>query len=134
MTLKEVGEVLKAERERRYISVDEVMNKVADGTCDAGAVYSGAFANAVVLGVKSSRLRLLAVAGQTPWDVVCASPELPSEQADRVKQALLEFDVQHHLGRELLSEIFRLDGFVEPRTEDFGPLERAAAAEGILER
>lgn len=111
----------------------KVMQDVISGECDAGAVYSGAFSSASDLGVASSRLRLITVAGSTPWDVVCASPKLPRAQAKAIKEALLAFDVERDLGRKIVSSIFRIDGFLEPRLEDFEPLEKAARVEGLLD-
>ena len=111
----------------------EVMRDIVAGRCDAGAVYSGAFASAGELGVAASRLRLLAVAGQTPWDVICASPQLPAAEAERIQKVLLEFDVERELGRPIVSPIFRIDGFLEPQLEDFEPIAAAARAEGVLE-
>ncbi len=82
----------------------------------------------------SSQLRLLTVAGQTPWDVICASPKLPRAQAEQIKQLLLNFDVERELGRKIVSQTFRIDGFVLPRFDDFLPIEEAARAEGLLDR
>lgn len=114
-------------------SHEQVMRDVVARKCDAGAVYSGAFASAADLGVASSNLRLIAVAGQTPWDVICASPKLPREVTEKLRKALTDFQVERDLGRKIVSDIFRIDGFVEPHLDDFNEIEEAARAEGLLE-
>ena len=111
---------------------EKVLEDVVAGRCDAGAVYSNAFSSAATLGVAASRLRLVSVAGDTPLDVICASASLPEEEADRVRRALLDFNPERDLGREIVSPIFRIDGFITPRMGDFENLERAARAEGLI--
>ncbi len=111
---------------------EQVLEDIVAGRCDAGAVYSNAFASAATLGVAASRLRLVSVAGDTPWDVICASQSLPTKEAERIRDALLEFRPQRDLGRKIVSPIFRIDGFVTPRLEDFSALDQAARAEGLI--
>jgi eukaryotic-like serine/threonine-protein kinase len=111
---------------------ERVMRDVVSGRCEAGAVYSGAFSSAQDLGIAASNLRLFAVAGQTPWDVICASPKLPRATAEALRKALLEFRPERDLGRKIVSDLFRIDGFVAPSFEDFGPIDIAAREEGLL--
>jgi phosphate/phosphite/phosphonate ABC transporter binding protein len=112
----------------------KVMRDVIAGRCDAGAVYSGALLSAHSLGVPSSRLRMLLITGQVPYDVICASPKLPAELRRRLRDALLQMDAQRHLGRKVVGPTFRIDGFVEPRLEEFREIEVAARAAGMLKR
>ncbi len=120
-------------RESRFSgSHTKVMNDIVNGRCDAGSVYSGAFANAAEAGVASSQLRLMSVAGLAPWDVVCASSKLPRNVGDQVRRLLLDFLPERDVGGPIVSKIFRIDGFVEPRLEDFRAVEEAARAEGLL--
>jgi phosphate/phosphite/phosphonate ABC transporter binding protein len=110
-----------------------VMEDIAAGRCDAGAVIATAWANARELGIKSHRLKLVAPAGETLRDVVCASPAMPASLADSLGRALLEFRADRDLRAEELGSVFVIDHFVKVRPSDFGPIESAARAEGLLQ-
>jgi len=109
-----------------------VLKDIIAGRCDAGAVYSGALLSAQSLGVPSSRLRMLAVTGQIPYDVICASPSLSRALLDRLRAALLGMDLKRDLGRKIIGPTFRIDGFVQPRLDEFEAIEQAAREEGLI--
>lgn len=109
-----------------------VMKDLIRGRCDAGAVYSMALLGARNLGVANSRLRVLAVAGQVPYDIICVAPQLDAALTEQIRRALLELDPMRDLGRRSVGPTFRIDGFVKPRLSDFELIERAARAEGLI--
>jgi phosphate/phosphite/phosphonate ABC transporter binding protein len=111
----------------------DVLRDILAGRCDAGATYSDALLSARNLELAASKIRLVAVTGHAPLDVICASPKLPADQARAIKQAFLDFDPQRDLGRKIVSPIFRIDGFEEARPEDFEFLVQAARAEKLIE-
>jgi phosphonate transport system substrate-binding protein len=111
----------------------DVLRDILAGRCDAGATYSDALLGARNLELAASKIRLVAVTGHAPLDVICASPKLPAGQAKAIKQALFDFDPQRDLGRKIVSPIFRIDGFEEVRVEDFDFLIQAARAEKLIE-
>jgi len=110
----------------------KVLKEVIAGRCDAGAVYSGALLSAQSHGVASSRLRMLAVTGQIPYDVICASPRLAPSLVKRLRRALLRMKPQRDLGRKLVGQTFRIDGFVEPKLDEFDAVEQAARSAGMI--
>ena len=109
-----------------------VMQEIIANKCDAGAVISSAWRNARELGVKSARIRLVTAAGDTPRDVVVASPKLPASLRESLRRALLDFRAQRDVGRDVLSPLFPIDRFIEFRAEDFEPMEEAARAEKLI--
>jgi serine/threonine-protein kinase len=109
-----------------------VMKDVVSGRCDAGAIYSGAMNVAYQHGVASSRLRLLTPVGQLPYDLICASPQLPKQLLRGLERALLELNPKRDLGREVVGDTFRISGFTAPRVADFEGVREAARAEGML--
>lgn len=109
-----------------------VMKEIVSGRCDAGAVYSGAMNVAYQHGVASSRLRLVTVTGQLPYDLICASPRLPASLVRALERALLELDPKRDLGRDVVGDTFRISGFTAPRVADFDGVREAARAEGLL--
>jgi serine/threonine-protein kinase len=110
-----------------------VMKDIIAGRCEAGAVYSMAMLGARNLGVANSRLRLLAVAGRVPYDIICVPPRVSQRLSDRIRRALLDLDPERDLGRKSVGPTFRIDGFVKPRLSDFALVERAARSEGLIE-
>jgi len=110
----------------------KVLRELLDGTCDVGAVYSGAVANAQAHGIASSRVRVLAVTGQIPYDVICTASTMGPPLVRRLKQALMRMDPRRDLGQKLVGETFRIDGFVEPRLDEFRAVEQAARLAGMI--
>lgn len=110
----------------------KVMKDVIKGRCDAGAVYSTAMLGARSLGVANTRLRLLAVAGRVPYDIICVPPRVSAALTARIRRALLDLDPPRDLGRQSVGVTFRIDGFVKPRLSDFETIQRAARAEGLV--
>jgi phosphate/phosphite/phosphonate ABC transporter binding protein len=93
------------------------------GRCDVATVYTGAYLSAGQQGIDVGPARILAVSGQLPADVICASPELPRDLRDEVRQALLELDVKAELGRTTLGEAVPVSGFAPARLKDLEQLE-----------
>jgi serine/threonine-protein kinase len=119
--------------EKRFSGThSQLMRDVIAGRCDVGGVYSGAMLNAASLGIPSARLRMLAVTGTLPYDLVCASPKLAGELISRIRQALLRFDAMRHLGQKTVGDVYRITGFVAPRIAEFEAVRVAARAEGLL--
>lgn len=110
-----------------------VMEDIVAGRCDAGAVISSAWRNAPDLGIKSHRLVMVTLAGETMRDVVCASPKLPTSLTESLRRALLDFQPQRDIGREAISPLFVIDRFVKVRPEDFDSVEEAAREEGLIQ-
>lgn len=110
-----------------------VMQDVLRGRCDVGAIYSIAFLGASRNGVAGPRLRMVAVAGQLPYDVFCASPGLDEGTARRFAEALLRLDPQRELRRSNLGPTFRIDGFVRPDISQYDAVDRAARREGAFD-
>lgn len=111
-----------------------VLEDVLAGRCDAGAVYSGATLSASVMGMPSSRLRVLAVTGQLPYDLICAAPQLAPELTRALARALLALEPRRDLGRATIGNIYRVSRFLTVRLEDFAAVEAAARADGLLKR
>jgi serine/threonine-protein kinase len=109
----------------------QVLRDVIRGRCDAGAVSSGAFYRAPRQGIATSRLKILATAGQIPMDIVCARPRLPARLRGAIRRALVAFRPQKHSGRPTVGERYPVDGF-RAEVPDFSLFERAAREEGIL--
>jgi phosphate/phosphite/phosphonate ABC transporter binding protein len=109
-----------------------VINDLLEGHCDVGAIYSNALAGVALQGVPTSRVRIVAVTGQLPFDVLCAAPDLPSELWQVLNQALLELDPARDLGQPIVGPVFRISGFTTARPEDFADVERAARGEGLI--
>jgi phosphate/phosphite/phosphonate ABC transporter binding protein len=102
------------------------------GRCDAAAVSSGALFSAPSMGVPTSRLRVLAITGQCPFDVVAAAPSLPEPVQQSLRRALREFRPQRHIGRPIIGPTFRIDGFDDRKLPQLGEVEEAARAEGLI--
>jgi eukaryotic-like serine/threonine-protein kinase len=110
----------------------DVLREVISGRCDLGATYSGALAGAPASGLAVSRVRMLAPAGQVPYDVILATPSLPKELAAALRRALLEMDVERDLGRKIIGPSYRISGFTAVRLTDFQGIEAAARTERLL--
>jgi phosphonate transport system substrate-binding protein len=109
-----------------------VMRDILQARCDAGAVYSGALNVAASHGVASSQLWHVAVTGQLPHEVICASSQLDARLAGAMKAALLGMDMRRDLGRELVGETLRLSGFSVAKRREFDFVQEAALSEGLI--
>jgi phosphate/phosphite/phosphonate ABC transporter binding protein len=110
-----------------------LLQDLLDGRCEAGSVYSGAMISAPGHGIASSRLRILAVAGQIPYDVVCAAPDLPEPLARRVQQVLLALDMKRDLKRRIVGPSVRIGGFLPYHDDEFALIRKLARKEGLLD-
>jgi phosphate/phosphite/phosphonate ABC transporter binding protein len=110
-----------------------VLKDVLSGRCDAGASYNGVLLVGNKLGIDAYRLPVLVNTGDLPTDAVCASPTLAPETADALREALLAFDPQKHLGRRTLGRtVFVITRFL-PRLPDQSVVREIAKAEHLLD-
>ena len=72
------------------------------------------------------------VTGQIPYDVICASPKMPTDLVKKLRTALLRLNPKRDLGRKVVGDTFRIDGFVEPRMDDYKEIETAARSAGLI--
>lgn len=109
----------------------QVLRDLVSGQCEIAATSSGALLTASSLGVAAGRLRIFAITGHLPQEVVVAGPGAPSEERLAVQEALFGFDPQSHSEspRPWLGESQRISGF-EPVDESlFESLRALVAAE-----
>ena len=107
----------------------QLLKDLVAGKCEAGATYSGALHVADDLGVPVSRLRVLAVTGFVPQEIVCAGPAASDEDRDAMTAALLRFDPKEAFGVEALGATQRITGFSTPATGIFDSLGDGARVE-----
>jgi phosphate/phosphite/phosphonate ABC transporter binding protein len=110
----------------------DALRDLVAGRCDAAAVSSGALFSAPGHGVPTSRLRVLAITGQCPLDVVAAAPQLAPPLREALRRALVEFRPERDIGRPIIGPTFRIDGFDDRRLPELSEVEQAARAEGLI--
>jgi phosphonate transport system substrate-binding protein len=78
---------------RTIISGDHLaaLRDLASQRCDAAAVYSGAYLSAPEQGIRVGSMRVLAITGRAPQDVMTCAPNVPAAQVERLKKLLLGF-------------------------------------------
>jgi len=111
-----------------------VIKDIMAGRCDAGAIYSGAMISSPSHGMASSRLRILAITGQVPWDMICTSTHLPESASRRARAVLMGMQPGRDLGRKIVGPTFRISGFVEPAIEKYDLIRSVAVSEGLLKQ
>jgi len=102
------------------------------GRCDAAAVYSGAYLSAQKRGINVGTIRVLAITGHVPQDVLAATPSMPEAEAERLKAALLRFKPQLHIDAPRLGAVLGISGFAEFDAADFDVIRQAAEREGFI--
>jgi serine/threonine-protein kinase len=113
-------------------SHEQVLQDIIEGRCDAGATFQGAMTFSDDMDVATSKIRIVAITGQPPRGGMLRSPQLPPELERAVRRALFDFNPTRDLGRDTLSPVFPIDGFVAARPADFADVEASARAEGLL--
>jgi phosphonate transport system substrate-binding protein len=103
----------------------QVLLDLTDATCRVGGTFTGNYL-AADTEIKN-QLRMLAVTGYSPHDTVAAGPAADPETTERLRQALLAFDPESHLGRERLGEKERITGFDPPDLEKFEEFRKVLA-------
>lgn len=94
------------------------------GRCDVAAVTSPTYLSAGVQGVSVAEIRILQVSPSLPNGVICASERLPRPLVERLRRALLDFDIERDLGRRYLSKQLPLTGFTAVENVAFDDLAR----------
>ena len=107
-----------------------VLRDLANGVCDAGAVYSGGYLAADRAGVPVQRLRQLAMTGRSPQDAVCAGPKVPQALRMQLKKALLTYDGKK--GGMMVGRVERISGFAPIRDADYDNVRAALRSDGRL--
>ncbi len=100
----------------------QAMRDLIEGECDAAAVYSGAFLSADQFGIRTGRMRNLAVTGHIPQDTMTAGSHVSPVDRELVRGALLAFDPTEEFGVERLGTTQRITGFSATTRESFQPL------------
>lgn len=100
----------------------QVLRDLLAGKCDVGATYSGSYLSADTFGVPITRIRIFDVAGHVPQDTVAARPTLPVSVANKLRDALLDFDPQKEFGVPEVGKVLRITGFSAGSDADFKDL------------
>ncbi|MBO8142809.1 MAG: phosphate/phosphite/phosphonate ABC transporter substrate-binding protein [Firmicutes bacterium] len=113
---------------------DAVVQAVLMGDADAGATFEDAH---ILLFSDEypdidERLRKLAVTDDIPYDTITARPGLPPELAEAIIRAFERIAATDE-GRRVLQELYRIDGVVRARDEDYDVVRRTAELMGIRE-
>jgi eukaryotic-like serine/threonine-protein kinase len=95
----------------------QVLRDLVDGTCEAGATYSGGFLAADRSGIPVARVRQLAITGRSPQDAICATPSMPPAEKKRIQDALLAYDPKK-LG-PVGGRVERISGFARTTDRDY---------------
>ena len=108
------------------------MRDLAAKKCDAVAVYSGAYLSAREQGIPVGTMRVLAVTGRVPQDVITAAPQLPAGTIEKLRKVFLGFDPQRDVDASSVGEVLGISGFAEYDASEFDLIRRAAASEGLI--
>jgi phosphonate transport system substrate-binding protein len=108
------------------------MRDLSKGKCDAATVYSGAYLAARKEGIAVGTLRLLAITGRVPQDTLAASPDLPRETAERLRQALLRFEPKRDIDAGRVGDVLGISGFAAFDPAEFDTIREAAEQEGMI--
>jgi phosphate/phosphite/phosphonate ABC transporter binding protein len=115
-------------------SHEQVLRDLVAGKCDIGATFSEAYRSARKLKIPSSALKIFRTTADLPLDVVCASPKLSPQLRQKLKEALLAFVPQQHIGRSVVSDLYPITRFVTPRSKPFEALRAADESEKKAKR
>jgi len=107
----------------------QVLKDLIDGKCDAAATYSGSLLTASSLGVPSGKLRVLAVTGHIPQDVLVAGKSAAPEARQELRDALLSFKPATEIAQPFLGSSQRITGFEVPSEDMFSSLRSVVAEE-----
>lgn len=120
--------------QRFYGSHTAVAQAVADGKADFGATFVRLAPNGAVVGGPwlgkpdvENELRVFAMFGEIPPDVIAARDGLDEGARERVRAALLGL-TKSARGKELLGAVFGAEGLFVPNTASYEALRQEAAA------
>jgi ABC-type phosphate/phosphonate transport system substrate-binding protein len=108
------------------------MRDLSARRCDAAAVYSGAYLSARQQGIRAGAMRVLAVTGRVPQDVVAAAPSVPAAEVQRLRELLLGFEPQRDIGAARIGAVLGISGFAPYEGDEFDRIRAAAEREGML--
>jgi len=119
---------------RTVISGDHLaaLRDLSSHRCDAAAVYSGAYLSARQQGIEVGAMRILAITGRAPQDVIAAAPDVADADAVRLRDALLAFQPQRDIDASRIGEVLGISGFAPFEPADFDRVRDAARREGML--
>lgn len=107
---------------------DDVVRAVLDGEFDAGGVMES-----VAEKFKKEGLKFIKVSGNIPEFNICANKDLPMEDKQRIKEALIGLDNKKPEDRAIIQSISpQYTGFIEAKHEDYEHIGRLMAELGIL--
>jgi phosphonate transport system substrate-binding protein len=116
-----------------------VCQAVASGKADVGATFADDRGNGQPMQVdgcvqslgaeEAKKLAIILKSPPIPNDTIAVRPGYDVEDADKLKSALLGMK-QSDGGRELLTKVFKGEGFEEVAAEDFEPVRYAVEAAG----
>lgn len=101
---------------------EQAIRDLVAGKCDAAAVASTAYLDAVVN--RSAAIRIVAVTERIPGDAYCVSQHLDPTLHKRIERVLVTFDPQRDLGRKFLGKLHRITGFVLVDDKHYDPIRR----------
>jgi phosphate/phosphite/phosphonate ABC transporter binding protein len=110
-------------KSQRFTRTHEAaIDGLLQGQCDAAAVFSGAYLEAVVR--RGVGLRILATTDRIPNDAYCASPHLDRQTVNQVKWALQVFEPRRGLQKPFLGRMHRITGYVLVKDQHYDPIRR----------
>lgn len=94
------------------------------GQADVIATFSGALKTARGNGIKTGSFRILIKTGRVPNDIVCARKNIGAKAAQVVKRFFKHLSTKTGLGRRILSQDLRINGWVEAQDSDYDILRK----------
>jgi ABC-type phosphate/phosphonate transport system substrate-binding protein len=110
-----------------------VIRAVLAGEVEAGASYFAGLAAARRKGLDTGSLRVLAVTGRIPLDAVVARPDLDRDVAAQVASILAGTNGTTAEGRQILSQLVDVDGFVPSDDSFYDPVRQIVSAVGAVD-
>jgi phosphate/phosphite/phosphonate ABC transporter binding protein len=103
----------------------KVLDLVLSRQVEAGATYSTAFKLALAERADGKRLRILAKTGRIPLDAYCVSQRLDRGLVDKVRDGLLTLSTRSEEGRNVLSGLSSINGFLTVGDDHYDEVRRA---------
>ncbi|MCG0239267.1 MAG: phosphate/phosphite/phosphonate ABC transporter substrate-binding protein [Firmicutes bacterium] len=112
-------------------SHDNVIKAVYNGDFDAGATFEDARTRVEKeLPDVMEKVVVLAKVEGIPNDTISVRQGLPAELVAKIKDAFLKY-AQTEEGKQVLFDLYQIDGFAEAKHEDYQPIEEVARAMNI---
>ena len=105
---------------------ERLIDMVLGGEVDAGATYSAAYKLAGIEHSQGKRLKIIAKVGRIPSDAYCASPRLDQQLIEQIRDALLRLSTRQEVGRQVLSGLTGINGFVSVGDAHYDDVRRVA--------